>query len=381
MKKMKICMILDYYYPCVGGIERDFFNLAKNLVKLGHDVYVISLKVPNTNSYEEIDGIKIYRVYSPIKNRFIACFFMIPKILKIAKNCLFIHTSTYGSLIPSWICKNILRKKCIITIHEVFNDLWYFIYKSKIKAFIAKLFERFLLLFNFDLYIVHSNFTKNRLALFKPKEKIKLSCSGIDYNYFNRKKTKPKLARKELGLKNEKIFAYFGRPGPTKGLEYFINSFEEIASKIPNARFLLVLSSEPKEGYEYVKKLISESSVKDKIILHKSIPLFSEKGKACLRDYMAAADCIVVPSISEGFGIVAAEACALDVPVVASNTTSLPEVVSGKYLLVKPRDSHAIAEACIKVCKGEFKKSKKKLFTIEMRVKSHLSIYKDLLNC
>jgi len=52
-----------------------------------------------------------------------------------------------------------------------------------------------------------------------------------------------------------------------------------------------------------------------------------------LPSYIAASDCIVVPSLSEGFGFAAAESCAMGKLIVASNVASLPEVVSGKFYL------------------------------------------------
>ena len=58
-----------------------------------------------------------------------------------------------------------------------------------------------------------------------------------------------------------------------------------------------------------------------------------------LQSYIAASDCIVVPSLSESFGFAAAEACAMGKPIVASNVASLPEVVSARFILIEPGDT------------------------------------------
>lgn len=55
------------------------------------------------------------------------------------------------------------------------------------------------------------------------------------------------------------------------------------------------------------------------------------------------ADALVFPSLSEGFGLPALEAMACGVPVLASNTSSLPEVIGDAGLLVDPLDIEAIA--------------------------------------
>ncbi len=56
---------------------------------------------------------------------------------------------------------------------------------------------------------------------------------------------------------------------------------------------------------------------------------------------------LAMPSHAEGFGLAAAEALSCAVPVIASNVSSLPEIViDGETgLLVPPRDSEALSEA------------------------------------
>ena len=84
--------------------------------------------------------------------------------------------------------------------------------------------------------------------------------------------------------------------------------------------------------------MISDLHIEDQIILLKPVP------RSELPNYIAAADCIVIPSLSEGFGLTAAEACAMRKPVVASKVGSLPEIISGQYVLIEPKNSEAIAD-------------------------------------
>lgn len=66
---------------------------------------------------------------------------------------------------------------------------------------------------------------------------------------------------------------------------------------------------------------------------------------------MRALDVLAVPSYTEGFGLVAAEALAAGVPVVASDIGALPEIVRDgqEGLLVPPRDAGALAEALVRL--------------------------------
>ncbi len=61
------------------------------------------------------------------------------------------------------------------------------------------------------------------------------------------------------------------------------------------------------------------------------------------------ADAFALPSLYEGFGMPALEALSYGVPVVASNTTSLPEIVGDAGLLVNPQDEAAIGAALVRI--------------------------------
>ena len=64
-----------------------------------------------------------------------------------------------------------------------------------------------------------------------------------------------------------------------------------------------------------------------------------------LRSLYRNAVVVLVPSLAEGFGLVAVEALACAAPVIASNTAALPEATRGAALLLDPRDSSAWAKA------------------------------------
>ena len=64
---------------------------------------------------------------------------------------------------------------------------------------------------------------------------------------------------------------------------------------------------------------------------------------------MNGATVLAYPSLYEGFGLPPLEAMACGTPVIASNSTSLPEVVGDAGLLVNPEDEQALAEALAQV--------------------------------
>ena len=63
--------------------------------------------------------------------------------------------------------------------------------------------------------------------------------------------------------------------------------------------------------------------------------------------------CLVLPSFYEGFGIPVIEAFACGCPVIASNSSSLPEIVGNAGLLIDPNQPASIATAIDSVCSDQ----------------------------
>jgi glycosyltransferase involved in cell wall biosynthesis len=63
---------------------------------------------------------------------------------------------------------------------------------------------------------------------------------------------------------------------------------------------------------------------------------------------------VIIPSLYEGFGLTALEAMACGAPVIASNTTSFPEVIGDAALLVNPDHVDEIANTMQKIIEDPF---------------------------
>jgi glycosyltransferase involved in cell wall biosynthesis len=87
----------------------------------------------------------------------------------------------------------------------------------------------------------------------------------------------------------------------------------------------------------------------DELGLGGSVILTGYVQDADLPALYAGADCFVFPSIYEGFGLPPLEAMACGTPVVASNASSLPEVVADAGILVDPYDVDELAAAVRRV--------------------------------
>src|SRR6266566_674685 len=59
---MKILIVTHYFEPHIGGIEIAAYNQAKELVKKGHKVTIVTSKLNREKAVEQKEGIKIVRV-------------------------------------------------------------------------------------------------------------------------------------------------------------------------------------------------------------------------------------------------------------------------------------------------------------------------------
>jgi glycosyltransferase involved in cell wall biosynthesis len=105
----------------------------------------------------------------------------------------------------------------------------------------------------------------------------------------------------------------------------------------------LVLVGTPGYGFDEIERTIAEESVKD------SVTITGYVDNNDLSGFYSLADALIYPSLYEGFGFPPLEAMKCGCPVVASYTTSLPEVIGDAGILVNPYSENEIFDALHRV--------------------------------
>jgi glycosyltransferase involved in cell wall biosynthesis len=371
---MNILFVLEYYPPHLGGIQVVFENLAERLAERGHDITVVTSRTGQTEMSENRNGVQISR--SPVVDRVDRYTFTlsgIPKAIQHARQADVIHTSTWTGAVPGWIAKQITQTPSVMTVHEVFAPKWDDTDLGPVSARLHKLLEQGLYRLPFDHYTTVSEYTKRELTKQgKPEEEIDVIYNGIDTELFDPGTVDPNRMKKKLDLEDQFVYTYFGRPGPFKGVEYLVQAASGIHDQISDATLLLILSRHPQDRYEMVLELIRDLGIADHVTIIDPVE------RSELPQYVGGSDCVVVPSISEGFGFTAAEACALEVPVVATTAGSLPEVVSGTHRLVEPADPQSLTEGVLDIYHDGADNRSKRIFDWERAVDEYLAIYKKV---
>lgn len=134
-----------------------------------------------------------------------------------------------------------------------------------------------------------------------------------------------------------------------KGIEDMIYAL----SMLPEAFALVVpafASCDDKIYASKIRSLINEFDLNDRLVLPDA-----PTPPAKMPYYFKQADLVVIPSHYEGFGIAALEAMSWGVPVIASNTGGLSEIITDGFngLLITPRDIPALKNAIMRIVDDE----------------------------
>jgi len=129
---------------------------------------------------------------------------------------------------------------------------------------------------------------------------------------------------------------------PHKNFPHLIKCFGTLveAGELCGHR-LVIVGSNPSRNPEVQKTMARFPHIQEHIILPGFIP------DEDLAAVYSGATAFLFPSFAEGFGIPPLEAMQCGVPVIASNTTSIPEVVGNAGLLLAPTDRDGWCQAML----------------------------------
>jgi len=189
------------------------------------------------------------------------------------------------------------------------------------------------------------------------------SSNGIDTDYFNRTKEVKKMAltyKKKFALTKMFSFIFIGRIVKDKGIEELFRAFVRLSHKYKNTRLSIL-------GWE--EKDLDPISHDAKKIIATNKRIINLGFKKDVRPYLAASDCLVLPSYREGFPNVVLQAGSLMVPSIVSDINGCNEIIQNENngLLVKPKDEESLYLAMEKIlldknfCKSLAKSARKNI--------------------
>jgi glycosyltransferase involved in cell wall biosynthesis len=173
-----------------------------------------------------------------------------------------------------------------------------------------------------------------------PREKARLAYCAVDESQFTPSRTNVSYRRSLEAL----FVGYYWR---RKGLPDLIEALAD-----PRLVVRLSVVGPPPSQFPHIQELIDQHGVAGKV------RLCGLMGRDSLANIYRESDVLVLPSLREALGVVALEAMASGLPVVASTVGGLPEIVHHDEtgLLIAPKSARAIADALVLLQDVDYRK-------------------------
>lgn len=140
---------------------------------------------------------------------------------------------------------------------------------------------------------------------------------------------------------HDPFILYSGRIRPHKNVHRLIEAFavlkNELAEDARYSNLKLIIIGDELSQHQYLRRTVVRSGVQQDVRFFGFVPY------SILQVFYQCAALFAFPSLYEGFGLPPLEAMASRTPVLASNTSSLPEVLDDAALLVNPENVFEIA--------------------------------------
>ncbi len=130
-----------------------------------------------------------------------------------------------------------------------------------------------------------------------------------------------------------------GQLQPRKNNLNLIRAFSSIAAEFPDTKLVFVGGSVSSEYLQSLHTMVNAGGISSSVVFTGAIET------NLLRKLYTRAEGLVYPSFFEGFGLPLLEAFQCGIPVITSNTSSLPEVAGSAGIFVDPHSSESIADA------------------------------------
>ncbi len=193
--------------------------------------------------------------------------------------------------------------------------------------------------------ITVSHFEKNRIGEFfgmKGDKRLTAVYNGVS-EHFKPVTDKAELKRvKEKYHLPDKYFFFLGNTDPKKNTKGTLKAFSDFIKRSGSEHKLVMLDYDRTE----LDKLLEE--IGDKGLINR-IVLTGYVVNTDLPSIYCQSDVFLYPSLRESFGIPMLEAMACGVPVITSNTSSMPEVAGTAAFIIDPFKPEEITEAILKI--------------------------------
>ncbi len=325
---MKIAFFVNTYLPNTFGSSVSVEYFRKGLEELGHEVYIFTPKfhgydLKNDKAFFYPSIMYGYKIKYPLPIPYS------PKIAKKVDELDFDIIHTHQPFAIGYEALKHGRRNDVpvfFTYHCRYEDYTHYVpfFQSFVKKYVTNSVKKFANLV--DCVIAPTHDIKDILKNQEVNTPIEIISTGIDWDRFQNGRREG--TRKRFGIKSDEIcFWWLGRMEKEKNIEFLLKTIKVFSKRFEKAKFMLVGDGSEMEN---IKKFVEKENLQDKVIITGLVP------QEEVQNYYSAGDILIQPSKSETQGLVALEAMASGMLVLAINATGTVDIVKDKetgYLL------------------------------------------------
>lgn len=286
---MKILHTARWFFPHTGGGSIRVFNIAQNLVKLGHEVHLL---VHHPDSIEQCNleqngtGIPLYENYQGIHvNRLkffppVALYWSMSIPMMTKKAIEIIRTQKIDIILSdnppyligtaAWLASRMTNIPMVINVHDVWGASHYSSFQYKVGAALEKFCtsrtKRFVTVSEGLRMVLSDSFEI-------PKENIGVAANAIDLERFKINGTTTETVLKKYPVfpidNSKKYIIFVGIMRKWAGVQFLIRAFANVVKKYPDYKLLLIGGGGDKACFE---EIVNKLKLNDNVIFTDSLP-------------------------------------------------------------------------------------------------------------
>ena len=317
-----------------GAIQRDVGELAREQVRRGHDVLVVS--PAGARGSQDVDGVEVVYLRCRAPQPWAHIEFQLRALLTLLKRRRRPHVIHVHSEPELGLPAQMLARKVVLS-----YDNFYF--RGGRASPMYRAYRR--LLRGFDLLLPCSEYCRTESArLWRlPPEGMKICYRGVNAEVFRPDKEAGRTEREALDVAGP-IILYVGRICSQKGTDTLLAAYREVQASRPDVTLVLAGPFEQFDAHDSRSEETWRQHIRDAGALH--VGTVHDRRLPWLYN---AADVFVMPTKElEMFGMAVVEALACGTPVVASDHGGLKETAPERCgARFPPGDSRALAGALL----------------------------------
>jgi len=354
---MRIALLTREFPPDTvwGGQAVGYYDLARGLAKLGHEVHVICQAVGGAREYCE-EGVFVHRVGGYVKqwSSFSRIDYSVRAVLKLEEVIDRYRIEVVDGVSDGTdaLLYSVHRQlPLVIQVHGSIRGVLATSRLSKARMWQLRVLLRVsdFLIRSADRVIAISPLAYNEVVegLHVPTHKVRLLYLCRDIEEFHPVESD---VRQEYGISEEDVIVLFvGRLERRKGVHVLCEAMPMIARSIPTAHFVFIgrdMGDSPDGGsfVSYIRRVAVQHGLSGRILLLDYVP------REDLLKFYSASDVVVCPSLHEIASCVPIEAMACGKPVVATPTGIAGEFVDDtRGAIVPMEDPEALARETVRI--------------------------------